>query len=83
MLNLNNEFQFDKLIVDFGSIKNTGPERNTFTIYFSVILIRKPGKETKHSVAVGAEYSKGTLVWVAQSQITTTSLSQVRFHYLQ
>lgn len=67
------------MTVDFGQIKNSGSEHSLLTIYFSVTLTRNlPRKsESKHLVAVGAEYSKGSVVWVAQSQITTTPLTQV------
>lgn len=70
--------QYDKLFIDFGSIKNTGPDFNLLTLYFSVVLTKKDGKiDNKHAVTVGAEYNKGAFAWVAQSLLTTGSLSQV------
>lgn len=71
-------WQFDKLVIDFGTIKNTGPDRNSFNIYFSAILTRRLTKQdAKNVVTIGAEYGKGNFVWVAQSTVTTASLSQV------
>lgn len=65
------------MFIDFGQVKNTGAERNPLTIYFSAILTRKSGTkaEQKHGVTIGAEYNRGSFAWVAQSQITTSSLS--------
>lgn len=71
-------FQYDRLLVDLGQVKNNGPDKNVFTVFFSVVLTRNLLKksETKHSITVSAEYGKGSMVWVAESQVTTAPLTQ-------
>lgn len=66
------------MTLDFGTIKNNGPENNVLTICFSAILVRKPRKaKKKHTIDINVSYNHGSLTTVAQSEITTVSLPSV------
>ncbi|KPM09187.1 hypothetical protein QR98_0077200 [Sarcoptes scabiei] len=74
---------FDRLILDLGTIKNIGPERNTLSLCFSVILFRKPRKaKKKHTLAIGVELNRGKLSRVAESEITTSSLFYMKMLWM-